>query len=497
MDFDFTTETIKADTTGLVTFAGILGIELPSGTTAQRPTVGTNGLVAGTLRFNSSTPGLEYYNGTAWITDGTVTSVGFSDTSSTSLFTISGSPVTTAGTLSIVLNNQSKNTLFAGPASGSAAQPAFRTVSLAQNDLSDVVITTPTSGQVLSYNGTDWVNTGQAAGSYSVLVSSWTLVSGTKYSAVVTHNLGTQNVVVQAYNATTNAMVQLDQIVATSASAITIYVNGGTPGYSVRVIVIANGQSIAAGGSTPSSVIIENNGVALSGTYTTLNLVGALSATGASGVATLYDNGNSLTVQVNGSTIPGGPFATINFAGSTLTGAAASGVVTITDSTPTIRTLTYFATSLDSPNNSDWTVNALAPTVTDPTNAAIDVRQFTNASETGVGLFVPIPANATNITFTYKGRAQTAPGTASTLTMKLYTRALVQATPAVVPSWSAATTFTAQTVPTNAFFQNYSYTATLAALSLVAGNLYQFELTRAASGVTGNWLMVELDVSFT
>jgi hypothetical protein len=365
------------------------------------------------------------------------------------------------------------------------------------NDLTDVLLTSPTSGQVLSYNGTDWVNTGQAAGSYSVLVSSWTLVSGTKYSAIVTHNLGTQNVVVQTYNATTNALVQLDAIVATSASTITIYVNGGTPSYSIRVIVIANGQSIAAGGSTPSSIIVQNNGVALSGTYTTVNLIGSLVASGAAGVATVTDNLSTLTLQVNGTPLTGGPFTTINFTGTTITGSGAAGVATINDATPTIRTLTYFATSLDSPNNADWTVNALAPTVTDPTNAAIDVRQFSSTIEQGVGLFVPIPTGATNITFTYKGRAQTAPGTASTLTMKLYTRTLQQATPAAVPAWTAATTFTAQTVPTNAFYQNYTYTASIASLSLVAGNLYQFELTRAASGVTGNWLMVQLDVSFT
>jgi hypothetical protein len=491
MDFDFTTETIKPDNTGLITIGGTQGVEIPAGTTAQRP---STALVAGTLRFNSSTPGLEYYNGAAWIIDGTVTSVAMTVPS---FLSVTGSPITTSGTLALTLSNQSANTVLAGPTTGAATTPTFRTLSLAGNDLTDVLITSPTNGQTLSWNGTGWVNTGQAAGSYSVLVSSWTLVSGTKYSAVVTHNLGTQNVVVQAYNASTNALIYLDTIVATSAAAITIYVNGGTPAYSVRVIVIANGQSIAAGGSTPSSIIVQNNGVALSGTYTTVNLVGSLVATGAAGVATVTDNLSTLTLQVNGVTLTGGPFTTINFTGSTITGSGSGGVATISDSLPTIRTLTYFATSLDSPNNSDWTVNALAPTVTDPTNAAIDVRQFSSTSEQGVGLFVPIPSTATNIVFTYKGRAQTAPGTASTLTMKLYTRALQQATPAAIPAWSAATTLTAQTVPTNAFYQNYSYTASLASLSLVAGNLYQFEFTRAIGGVTGNWLMVQLDISFT
>ena len=59
---------------------------------------------------------------------GTVTSVAFSDASTTPIYSISGSPVTTSGTLTQTLSTQIANTVFAGPASGSAAQPAFRTL---------------------------------------------------------------------------------------------------------------------------------------------------------------------------------------------------------------------------------------------------------------------------------------------------------------------------------------------------------------------------------
>jgi len=54
---------------------------------------------------------------------GTVTSVGLTVPS---IFTVSGSPVTTTGTLALALAPESANTVFAGPASGSAAQPTFR-----------------------------------------------------------------------------------------------------------------------------------------------------------------------------------------------------------------------------------------------------------------------------------------------------------------------------------------------------------------------------------
>ena len=54
---------------------------------------------------------------------GTVTSVGLS---LPGIFTVSGSPVTTTGTLTAALANQSANVVLAGPSSGSAAAPTFR-----------------------------------------------------------------------------------------------------------------------------------------------------------------------------------------------------------------------------------------------------------------------------------------------------------------------------------------------------------------------------------
>ena len=54
---------------------------------------------------------------------GSVTSVGLS---LPSLFTITGSPVTTSGTLTATLATQAANAIWAGPSSGAASAPAFR-----------------------------------------------------------------------------------------------------------------------------------------------------------------------------------------------------------------------------------------------------------------------------------------------------------------------------------------------------------------------------------
>lgn len=56
---------------------------------------------------------------------GTVTSVGLS---APAVFTISGSPVTGAGTITISLATQAANLVFAGPTTGSAAAPTFRSL---------------------------------------------------------------------------------------------------------------------------------------------------------------------------------------------------------------------------------------------------------------------------------------------------------------------------------------------------------------------------------
>ena len=59
---------------------------------------------------------------------GTVTSVAMTVPS---FLSISGSPVTTAGTLAVSLQTQSANTLFAGPTTGAAATPTFRAMVVA------------------------------------------------------------------------------------------------------------------------------------------------------------------------------------------------------------------------------------------------------------------------------------------------------------------------------------------------------------------------------
>ena len=125
----------------------------------------------------------------------------------------------------------------------------------------------------------------------------------------------------------------------------------------------------------------------------------------------------------------------------------------------------------------------------------MNVRSFSNTVEQGVGFMIPIPTGSNNITFKIRGRPTTAPGVATTVTHKIFSRLIP--TNAAMGAWSAATTFTPLTIPTNAYYQNYVQTYTLAALGLTVGNTYHFELTRAIGGLANAWLAVEFIVEFT
>lgn len=108
-------------------------------------------------------------NGTAWVAvgsaggSGTVTSVAFTAPTG---FTISGSPITTAGTFALGLSPQPAGRVWAGPANGADAAPAFR--DLVATDIPDLSATyLPVAGNAatataLAANGTN-CGAGQAA----------------------------------------------------------------------------------------------------------------------------------------------------------------------------------------------------------------------------------------------------------------------------------------------------------------------------------------------
>jgi hypothetical protein len=186
MDFDETNETITPTRVTYLSVAGTGGVSLPAGTTAQRPGSPPNGVI----RYNSTTSQPEFYQANGW-----------------------------------------------------------------QNHL-PVVITAPVSTQIISYNGTNWINTSVAGASATGTIgtspsgggTAWTLISGQSYRADFVHNLGTTNVVVTLWDTSNNSVVIANSLVTQDANTVRITVIGNTK--TIKVVVVANGTAIAAGGST-------------------------------------------------------------------------------------------------------------------------------------------------------------------------------------------------------------------------------------------------------
>lgn len=106
---------------------------------------------------------------------GTVTSVALADTTAVPIFDITGSPITTSGTIDLALKVQAPNTFLLGPVSGTA-EPTFRTMGPADlasalpigssdvaglapvatsgllSSLTDVTAGSPSDGEILVYN---------------------------------------------------------------------------------------------------------------------------------------------------------------------------------------------------------------------------------------------------------------------------------------------------------------------------------------------------------
>lgn len=132
---------------------------------------------------------------------GTVTSVGL--TAPASIFNVTGSPVTTSGTLALTLQTQTANFVFAGPTTGAAATPTFRglvaadlpTGNLTSTPTTNLVVTGGTgavigAGALLTLTGASLV---EATSSVLTITGASNAVLGTGVSIQVKQAATAQN----------------------------------------------------------------------------------------------------------------------------------------------------------------------------------------------------------------------------------------------------------------------------------------------------------------
>jgi hypothetical protein len=256
---------------------GSEGIVVPTGNTASRPLLPVNG----TLRYNSQTAVFEGYANNVWgaITTGTgVTSVGLAMPAD---FTVTNSPVTSAGVLTAAWASQSANLVLASP-NGSSGTPSFR--ALANDDL-------PASGVVAATYGTASavpVFTVNAKGLVTNVTNTAIAISNTQVSGLGTMSTQNANSVAitggaingTTIGATTPAAGTFTSVTMTSGTITTAPVSGNDIVNKTYADSIASGinfhQSCVYATTTALAANTYNNGTGGVGATLTGNVNGAL-----------------------------------------------------------------------------------------------------------------------------------------------------------------------------------------------------------------------------
>lgn len=151
--------------TGTPTFRALDASDIPSLATSKV----TSGTFAASFLGSGTADNTKFLRGdSTWqtFTSGTVTSIAM--TVPTSIMSVSGGTISTSGTFGVSLIGQSANTVWAGPTSGAAADPAFR--ALVSDDIpalaaSKITTGTFSSGLIPSLD-TSKITTGTFANSF-------------------------------------------------------------------------------------------------------------------------------------------------------------------------------------------------------------------------------------------------------------------------------------------------------------------------------------------
>jgi hypothetical protein len=257
---------------GVNTYSRSVGVALERGNVLQTGCADRFSNLGGNLYFNCALV-------TPTAGAGTVTSVGLS---APNIFTVSGSPVVSSGTLTLTAASQAANTVWAGPQSGSPGTPAFR--ALVDNDIPD--------GITINSTGTvTWNSVSKTGSSLGDLItrSATDLTSGTLqdgvFPAVLPAISGANltNLAAGAITTGTLACARLPALtgdVTTSACAATLANTAVTPStygdgtHSVTIAIDSKGRITAA--SQTSITPGGTTGVANGGTGITSYAIGDL-----------------------------------------------------------------------------------------------------------------------------------------------------------------------------------------------------------------------------
>jgi hypothetical protein len=269
---------------------------------------GTNGqalALSGGLPAWQSLPGI-----------GTVTSVGLT---APNIFSVSGSPITAAGTLALALTPQAQNLVFAGPSSGSAANPTFR--SIVNGDLPPALSATSLTLVGSSANILSAGQNGSTNPAFNVDASTASQVAGLNVKGAATGG----TVAIAAIDSGSNTNLTLDakgsgtiSIGSISTGAVAI-----TP--SVRLGSTLTAPSLSTVGTIGGSICATAAGLVL---YETgINCFAASAASVTIGTTTVASGTDKYILYQNGAS-PGGTLGEYSLTGT--------GTVAVMQTAPTL-----------------------------------------------------------------------------------------------------------------------------------------------------------------
>lgn len=246
---------------------------------------------------------------------GTVTSVAL--TAPASILSVSGSPVTTAGTLALSLTNQTANTVWAGPTTGAAAAPTFR--ALIANDLAlaqaNFIVgdsgglaqaVTMAGDCTLDDTGTVLINTGAIT---NALVANNAAIAFSKLAALPSAQIlvGSAGNVATAVAMSGDVTISNTGVTTVSSYSGTVPINRGGTGQTTQQLAInalagavTSGQYLRGNGTNVLMSAIQAADVPTLNQNTTGTAAGLsvtlVPASGGTGVA----NNNASTITISG-----------------------------------------------------------------------------------------------------------------------------------------------------------------------------------------------------
>ncbi len=229
---------------------------------------------------------------------GTVTSVGLS---APSQFSVANSPITAAGTLALSWQNQTANSVLAGPTSGAAAAPTFR--ALVGDDLPNPS-STKKGGVISSAAPTNQFATGvNTSGVVTYAQPAFSNLSGQASSAQIAAGAAVANLGYTPLNPANN----LSDVSSVSSARTNLVVPGlATSNTFTAINSLAKGADVASA----ATLAIGNDGNYFNVTGTTN--ISAISSKGVGTVIRLHFN--SALALINGTTLvlPGSANLAVN-----------------------------------------------------------------------------------------------------------------------------------------------------------------------------------------